>query len=196
MIIKTSEKSERAHNSIDIIGQRFGKLVVVSVGEKKKTKDKKGCINTNQLWNCLCDCGKSCSYSTGKLRFGSVTHCPECPPINANPETGFNRVLLYYKKGAKERNLLFNLSKESFKTLIKGNCHYCGQPPSNVHTFCSIPYVYNGVDRIDNSLGYEDSNCVSCCKPCNVAKMDRSYNDFIAWIRRVHTHLFGGKNVG
>ena len=40
-------------------------------------------------------------------------------------------------------------------------------------------FVYNGIDRVDNSVGYTIDNCVSCCGMCNFMK--RSYNqlDFI-----------------
>lgn len=31
-------------------------------------------------------------------------------------------------------------------------------------------YEYNGVDRLDNALGYTRENCVPACRPCNAAK--------------------------
>ena len=81
---------------------------------------------------------------------------------------------------------MFDLSKEVFMKLVISNCHYCGIQPlqrektkraKNVKTF-----YYNGIDRIDNNVGYIESNCVSCCKVCNRAKRELDYDEFINWI--------------
>jgi hypothetical protein len=50
-------------------------------------------------------------------------------------------------------------------------------------------YVYNGIDRIDSSIGYVIENCISCCGRCNVAKMSESQQDFLSWIDRVYSHI-------
>lgn len=41
----------------------------------------------------------------------------------------------------------------------------------------STIYV-NGVDRIDNLVGYTDGNCVPCCQSCNIAKNSFSVEEF------------------
>lgn len=46
-------------------------------------------------------------------------------------------------------------------------------------------YVYNGVDRLDNAVGYLPGNCVPCCKFCNLAKAGGSYEEFVAYLDRV-----------
>lgn len=51
--------------SVDLIGQRFGRLVV----EEKAYKD------TNQHWKCLCDCGNVIYPTTGNLRSGNTKSC-------------------------------------------------------------------------------------------------------------------------
>ncbi len=43
----------------------------------------------------------------------------------------------------------------------------------------------NGVDRVDSSRGYVKDNVVSCCKHCNLAKRDRTAEDFIKHCRKV-----------
>jgi hypothetical protein len=48
--IKSSDKSQRAHNFNDLTGKRFGKLTVKELSGKNK--------NRRCLWLCLCDCGK------------------------------------------------------------------------------------------------------------------------------------------
>jgi 5-methylcytosine-specific restriction endonuclease McrA len=37
-------------------------------------------------------------------------------------------------------------------------------------------------------MGYYDDNVVACCKNCNVAKLDRTQEDFLKWIKRVAVH--------
>ena len=43
----------------------------------------------------------------------------------------------------------------------------------------------NGIDRIDNNIGYTKENSVPCCEICNKAKRDMSYNDFINYLKRI-----------
>jgi hypothetical protein len=46
---------------------------------------------------------------------------------------------------------------------------------------------HNGVGRIDPSEGYISSNVASCCKLCNNAKSNMTTEEFLTWIRKVHT---------
>ena len=53
---------------VDLTGQRFGKLVVVSeVAERDKNK--------KVLWSCVCDCGNTVIVVTGNLTSGGSTSC-------------------------------------------------------------------------------------------------------------------------
>lgn len=54
--------------SIDMIGQRYGRLLVV------KLADRRGGMN-EAYWECLCDCGNTHIAARGNLRFGSVKSC-------------------------------------------------------------------------------------------------------------------------
>ena len=40
-------------------------------------------------------------------------------------------------------------------------------------------FIYNGIDRIDNSKGYEKYNSVSCCEKCNRMKNILGKAEFI-----------------
>jgi hypothetical protein len=46
-------------------------------------------------------------------------------------------------------------------------------------------FVYNGIDRRENSIGYTLANCVSCCGPCNMMKKVLSYAEFIERCKRI-----------
>lgn len=62
---------------ISLVGQRFGKLTVVSLNEEKS---KNGIL----VWNCLCDCGNSFTARGGNLKTGKATHCGCSPQRHAN----------------------------------------------------------------------------------------------------------------
>ena len=51
----------------NLIGQRFGKLVV----QELLPSNEKG----HRRWNCLCDCGQMHIVTTGNLKSGHVTNC-------------------------------------------------------------------------------------------------------------------------
>lgn len=75
-------------------------------------------------------------------------------------------------------------------TLFKGNCFYCGTPPNKIRTHKKLhgDFIYNGIDRRDNTKGYIIDNCVSCCEFCNMTKNDTPFEEFIQWIRKVYNH--------
>jgi hypothetical protein len=52
---------------IDLMGERFGRLVVV--GNLGKAK------NGNYRWLCQCDCGAKKEVYSGNLRSGAITSC-------------------------------------------------------------------------------------------------------------------------
>ena len=82
-----------------------------------------------------------------------------------------------YQVGAKERNLIFDLSMEEFKKITQQPCLYCGEF-SGEHNGIK----YNGVDRIDSSDGYTTLNCIPCCEMCN--RMKSNY-DMIFWLNHI-----------
>lgn len=88
-------------------------------------------------------------------------------------------VLHYYKYGAKKRGLIFEISENEFNKTIFSPCFYCGIAPNPT----------NGIDRVDNSVGYVSGNIVPCCSTCNRAKRKMSKDDFVVWVMRVSDHL-------
>lgn len=78
-----------------------------------------------------------------------------------------------YVRNARQKGIAFELTVEQVRELSQSNCHYCGQPPSNIikpGARNPYPWVYNGIDRMDNSAGYIPENCVPCCSRCNYMK--------------------------
>jgi len=72
-----------------------------------------------------------------------------------------------YKKGAKTRGILFSLSMEDFMSFWQVDCSYCGGAIATI-----------GLDRVDNSAGYEIGNVVACCTMCNKVKSNHD-NDML-----------------
>ena len=108
-------------------------------------------------------------------------------------EAGFRRVTGAAQLWAESRELPWKLTNEEVKAIHRGDCHYCGAPPSNV---CEYPrksgdvhYVYSGLDRLDNSVGYVRGNVVPSCGPCNNAKGTLSVAEFADLVKRIAAHL-------
>jgi hypothetical protein len=76
-----------------------------------------------------------------------------------------NQLYKDYNKSAKRRNHSFDLDLEKFKVLALSECHYCDYYKEG---------EVNGIDRVNNDLGYTMDNCVTCCYTCN--KMKRYYH--------------------
>jgi hypothetical protein len=89
-----------------------------------------------------------------------------------------------------------SISFEVFKQLSLAPCLYCGENYSleawdDYSGAADKPLSdtivkYNGIDRINSVLGYEDGNCVPCCRTCNLAKNTMSQTEFYTWIEKVY----------
>ena len=88
---------------------------------------------------------------------------------------------------AKRRNKKFELSFNSFLSIIKKKCFYCGSSPQlKIYSERKTKESFvNGIDRSDSSIGYIETNVVSCCKVCNYAKRTMSVDQFRSWFQRV-----------
>jgi hypothetical protein len=64
------------------------------------------------------------------------------------------------KARAKRRGVFFNLSESQYSALIVPECFYCEGFFGRVETGV-------GLDRLDNEMGYQLGNVVSCCTWCN-----------------------------
>ncbi len=104
---------------------------------------------------------------------------------NKSKDGGLTRLYNLYKNNSKKRNLDFTLDKEQFYVLIKQNCYYCNQSPSNKFGVM----VYNGIDRIDNSIGYTLSNSQTCCETCNFMKNTSTNQDFLNKVTKIFNNL-------
>lgn len=84
------------------------------------------------------------------------------------------------KSQAKRRKINWLLTLEQFEKLISLPCFYCN------NFLDKIVETSSGLDRINNSLGYNIDNCISCCKTCNRIKgHDLSMQETIAAVKAI-----------
>lgn len=178
-----------------MIGQKFSRLLVVAPDKPKHGR---------AYWICECECGQRCSASGKALRSGKKRSCgclrrelarDRAAVLSENNrlafgEAGFNLLYATYRCSAETRKLDFELSKCDFKSLTSGICVYCGSEPSQ---YCGKEtsgfYVYNWIDRKDNTKGYTLENSVSCCGRCNLMKRFMSPAQFIDACKAVVDHF-------
>lgn len=175
-------------NTIDICGMRFGRLTVLKIAGTSNGREK--------IWQCVCDCGNVVMRLGTSLRSGKSTHCG----IHQSNEHRRTASVHKRKLGTLERNvfrqykysvnhrrggLAFDLTIEQFRLLIYGNCFYCECAPSMIKKTKFETAQMNGIDRIDNSIGYLMDNCVPCCTLCNFMKRGLSVASFLDHVKKI-----------
>jgi hypothetical protein len=150
---------------------------------------------------CQCECGTERVVAFKSLINGESRSCGclkrELTSRNnrkPDKDIAVNRIYASYKVQAKKRDIEFNLTKKEFSGLMLQSCFYCGIEPSNQFSAFPAererPFFYNGVDRLNNALGYQTNNCVPCCAQCNWAKRDMTKEQFENWVKRIYLGLY------
>lgn len=174
----------------DLTGQKFHKLMVLGLSKID--------VDSRSYWVCQCDCGNSYEARRDHLLRGTVRSCGcllreagwEHPNLGYG-QSSLNKIFANYKWRAERKSLMFRLSKDQFENIIHMDCHYCGNPPSQIS---KVRYgigetQYNGIDRIDSSKGYTIDNVVPCCGVCNQAKSVMLYSEFKSWVLRISDNI-------
>lgn len=177
-------RESSSKKAIDILGRKFSFLTVI---EKHGSKDNK------MYWKCKCDCGNTTIAAGRELRNG---HTKSCGCYQArirshlSRKTPFNFFRNRIRKQAASRGYEFSITDEYVNELFQGNCYFCGsEPKSQVwYTHDSVTYKYNGIDRLNNDVGYIYGNVVSCCANCNFAKRMLNEDEFLDLIEKIYMH--------
>lgn len=175
---------------IDRIGKKYHQLLIVSISHK---------IKNLTYVNTICDCGKEkiiCLQNIVRTKKPTKS-CNHLKIENlksfSNKEPNFkSEYKRWLKNDVKSRNKTSDLTIEQYSILIMNNCHYCNSPGTQIMHF-SQAFKRNGIDRIDNNIGYTINNCVSCCSICNFAKRSSNYDDFINWVEKVYNNKIKSK---
>jgi hypothetical protein len=180
-------KTEQSYKTIKA-GDVFGKLEAIH----PVNVTARGYRN----WLFRCVCGKEIVRSPYNL-FHDVRggHEPSCQKCSRRPGLPIglaakNAVLGAYRRNAALRNIPILLSDEDMLDLFAGNCFYCGKQPSqrSKERNGRGSFIYNGIDRLDNAVGYIPGNVVPCCGMCNRNKGAMCFHEFIEWVRLVAEH--------
>ncbi len=190
----------RRRPGTDYTGRKIGRLFVKKYIASADAPCKRA-------WVCLCDCGKTVYLDTWTLTHrrkmidGSPRSCG-CGVFSSKfKDKRYYTAWYTYVNGAKNRNYKWALTTVNFENLITNNCYYCGAAPSikksghrrGNRAIRERNIAINGIDRVDNRLGYTTKNCVSCCEVCNKAKHALTVEEWTAWISRLVA--FQGKKI-
>ena len=167
----TQMLNKAAFNRIDLTGKKYGDWEVISYSHTKSKQP---------FWNCVCICGNNKKVGSNSLRNGSKSCGHNKKNYKGVPRSGksefdivMTNVKARYKCEAIKRGFTFDLTYDEFIKLTQLDCYYCNKSASE-SSYQTSPrneiIRYNGVDRIDNSQGYNLKNCVTCCKQCNLLK--------------------------
>ncbi len=170
--------SQRRKN---LLGNRVGDLMVIfDCGVNKSGK--------NTMWLCSCKCGNLSLQRTSDLSLSKVKSCGCSKRSMPQGKARFNHTLSRYKRQANQRGFSFELTEDQAWDIMAQNCHYCGTPPSNVceRKTAYGGFVYSGIDRVDNRIGYTFDNSVPCCHLCNWMKKDLTSEDFLDHVEMIH----------
>ena len=144
-------------NNLDLEGEKFGKLTVLSRAAKG--------VDRHSRWCCMCECGKTVIYNTISIISGNVKSCG----CSQHPKThDFADTRLYIVwKSMKQR--CYNPNSHSYKYYGGRGIEICEQWKSNFTEFAEWAYShgYNKgakfgectIERINVNGNYEPSNC-------------------------------------
>lgn len=177
----------------NIVGQKFNRLTVLA---------KEGGPRDHHLVRC--DCGTIRRVQRSKLLAGTTKSCgcfrkeafnqllDRRLTMNRGTDAAAKNLFQAYERRAERREVPFTLTFEDAKTLYGSNCFYCGATPSSVRKDRSPArgedFVYNGIDRVDPTKGYELDNVVPACWRCNSAKGSLGFEEFARWVYQIQQH--------
>lgn len=188
---------------IEYIGKKFNRLTII----KEQSSYYCGKQKVTRVL-CICECGKEKLATLSHIKANATKSCgclieeywknpnKKTKALKNKGEAGLNKFISAYKQGAKVRNLDWKLTQNEVRILTSNICNYCGREPSNISKSKSGnvfgDYIYNGIDRIDNTKGYILNNCVTCCEHCNRAKMSLSVEEFKILIDKIYNYFIVG----
>ena len=173
-------------------GMTFGELDVIRDSMKRSSC---GAV----VWECLCSCGclvgrVGATLSGGRSR--SCGHLKVSPAAIAKrsikrriEDAPIREYFRNYRASARTRKLDFVLTYEQFQELVTKNCYYCGDNPNLLMESRFDKKLLNGIDRMDNSLGYSLANCVPCCRVCNKIKSAMGHDSFIEHAHKISQYM-------
>jgi hypothetical protein len=139
----------------DLVGRRFGKLVVLTYAGYIKQYGR-------VLWLCQCDCGGRHVVCASSLRKGSTTRCPEC----VHHYNSGRYLSLTYRSWNSMKSRCLNPKCTHWKNYGGRGITVCARwlvKPDGFKNFLADmgkrPNVTMSLDRIEVNGNYEPGNC-------------------------------------
>lgn len=162
----------------DIIGKKFGKLVVIKFSYKEFSIS---------YWECKCDCGNIKIGNYNALKYGHLKSCGCLIKHNGDhAKTGYMDItgnhFCHIKRCATDRGLEFSITIEDlWNQWIKQNglCALTGRKLILKNTAKTFSKKTASVDRIDSSRGYIIDNVRWVHKDINQIKWKFTDKEFI-----------------
>jgi len=179
-----------------VIGTKFNHLTVIRFHHFQERENKRGYF----YYLCKCDCGKEKIIIKESILRGHSKSCGCFRIIKSGlshrhqkGHASLSRIYDSYICRAKSKKIRFDISLEDFKSITSDNCYYCGTKPNqyfaNHKNHYYGVYKYNGLDRINPTIGYTKNNSVACCKYCNFAKNDLTTRKFYKHIKKIYEYI-------
>jgi hypothetical protein len=172
---------------IDWTGQKYGKLTFLRPTDQRRF--------SMVIWEAQCECG-TITQVVPKDGVSCGCFLVEVAKRTGKNSTNVGKVL-YAPEIATARAIWGNkyqdddLSFDDFYLLSRQPCDYCGRFPHRTRQLKKGQhgtFTYNGLDRIDSTKGHTISNVVPCCWDCNYMKGNRTREEFLLHIDRIHSH--------
>lgn len=184
----------------DWSGKKYYKLTFIKATDKRQGKPGKLKI----IWELQCDCGKIIHAIPYDVTSGNTSSCGCYRRAVAKISGSINGLKRTYDPLISSARAVWAYYKpcsfEKFFELSQQNCFYCGIKPHRIKNVISNSgynsqfqkdngdFIYNGLDRIDSSIGHTENNVVPCCWDCNTSKNDMTFEKFIEHIERMYWH--------
>lgn len=176
----------------NIIGERFGKLVVKKLDSTRGVGSKKA---KRSFWLCVCDCGKERIVSRDGLKGNRKIRSCGCNRLGNAPNnkcykdisgTYFSTIIAR----ARKRNIVFDITIEELSSVWEeqnGKCALSGLPIEHAKYLgirnCGQKYGFlpgtASLDRINSKMGYVKGNVQWVHKDINRMKLNHSEEYFI-----------------
>jgi hypothetical protein len=158
--VSKNQVNAAAFNGIDRMNQSIG-YIKSNLSISGLTTER------SQVGNCV-SCCAMCNWLKGSL--DSATFIKRARHIHSFQKDAYKQIhpecfpdakcvsYASYRSRAEKKGLEFAITHDDYKSIIQMDCYLCGKKTTDANT--------NGIDRVDNAVGYVSENCKACCKEC------------------------------